>query len=164
MKQKDKDKASLPGIGFSEKEMCGGHWKAQKQRILLECCSPGCRSFVLGCLIQFCKVKQGVRSKTETKLTKIEHQQALFKGIPNICLCVSLSFVTAVDENSDVCWGKSMQAASSPWSERSFYSSHSLRRNWVTIPNPLSNYLYCSRYHAVFPWLTWKSVLYYHHG
>lgn len=40
--------------------------------------------------IRFCKVKQGVQSKVETKLTKKEHLQALLMGLPNIYLSLSL--------------------------------------------------------------------------
>lgn len=49
--------------------------------------------------IKFCRMKWGVQSLTETKLMKTEHVLIF------VCVSLSLSFVIAIDDNSDVCWG-----------------------------------------------------------
>lgn len=47
--------------------------------------------------IKFCRMKWGVQSLTETKLMKTEHVLIF------VCVSLSLSFVIAIDDNSDVC-------------------------------------------------------------
>lgn len=122
-----------------------------------------CKSFVLGCLRYNSAVwNREIKARQRQSWWKYSIWR-LYLGdfLIFVCVCLSLSFVIAVDENSDVCWGKSIQAASHPWSERGFYSLHSLGRSWDTFLNPksLSNYLNCSQYHAALSWLTWKTVL-----